>query len=70
MSFQSRWSHYCVLDSSDCVEDMDEGETTVLGDRDEEMEVDTSMSSKDIKELAIFGQFYKLEQLAESFFSR
>ena len=32
------------------------------------MEVDAFMSSEDIKELAIFGQFYKLEQLQSLLF--
>ena len=44
MSFQSRWSHYCVLDSQERVPSRDEGETIVLESREERMEEELSVS--------------------------
>ena len=44
MSFQSRWSDYCVLDSQERVSSRDEEETVILEDRSERMEEEPSVS--------------------------
>ena len=66
MSFQSRWSDYCVLDSQERVSSRDDGKTITLEDRTEQMEEEPSVSG--IEELPIFGQFYKLEGLGSPSF--